>query len=302
MLRHLVPRAGIEYYYYDQLGSFRSDQPHDPTLWDLARFVDEVEQVRQALQLDSSNFVLLGQSWGGILAMEYAIHHQEHLKGLVVSNMMSSARLYNAYANDVLMPSMDQSVLAEIKRFEAEGTTDDPRYEQLLMEHHYVLHVCRMPIEEWPDPVNRALAHINPEIYVPMQGPSELGLAAPSRTGTAPVTFTTSTCPRSSSVPRTTPWTRHTCAGCPSSCPRVPTSTAPKAATCPCSTTPSTTSPGWSASCSPCRPRQVPDCRVTPGLSWMPWQWSRGRSGNWSVGADWTRWPTHLPCARWSVR
>jgi proline iminopeptidase len=170
------PGAGIEYYYYDQLGSFRSDQPDDPSLWDLPRFVDEVEQVRAALSLDSSNFVLLGQSWGGLLAMEYAVHHQEHLKGLVISNMMSSAPLYNAYANDVLMPQMDQTVLAEIKRFEAEGTTDDPRYEELLMEHHYVLHVCRLPVEEWPDPVNRSLAHINPSIYVPMQGPSELGL------------------------------------------------------------------------------------------------------------------------------
>jgi proline iminopeptidase len=109
--------------------------------------------------------------------MEYALHHQEHLKGLVISNMMSSAPLYNQYANDVLMPTMDQEVLAEIKQFEADGTTDDPRYEQLLMEHHYALHVCRLPIEEWPDPVQRALAHINPSVYVPMQGPSELGLS-----------------------------------------------------------------------------------------------------------------------------
>jgi proline iminopeptidase len=171
------PDVGIEYYYYDQLGSFRSDQPDDPSLWNLARFVDEVEQVRQALGLDSNNFVLLGQSWGGILAMEYAVHHQEHLKGLVISNMMSSARLYNAYATDVLMPTMDQEVLAEIKRFEAEHTTDDPRYEQLLMEHHYVVHVCRIPLDEWPDAVRRTFAHINPAIYVPMQGPSELGLS-----------------------------------------------------------------------------------------------------------------------------
>ena len=171
------PAAGIEYYFYDQLGSFRSDQPDDPSLWDLARFVDEVEQVRQALQLDRSNLVLLGQSWGGILAMEYAVHHLQHLKGLVISNMMSSTRLYNDYATNVLMPSMDQDVLAEIKRFEAEGRTDDPRYEQLLREHHYVLHVCRIPLEDWPDPVTRAFAHINPAIYVPMQGPSELGLS-----------------------------------------------------------------------------------------------------------------------------
>jgi proline iminopeptidase len=171
------PRAGIEYYYYDQLGSFRSDQPDDPELWNLERFVDEVEQVRMALHLDSSNFVLLGQSWGGILAMEYAVHHQRNLKGLVISNMMSSTALYNAYANDVLMPTMDQSVLEQIKQFEADQNTDDPQYQQLLMEHHYLHHVCRIPLDDWPDPVQRGFAHINPSIYVPMQGPSELGLS-----------------------------------------------------------------------------------------------------------------------------
>ena len=170
------PRGGIEYYYYDQLGSFRSDQPDDPSLWELSRFVDEVEQVRIALGLDASNFVLLGQSWGGLLATEYAVHHQEHLKGLVISNMMASAPEYNRYAREVLMPAMDQDVLADIQRFEAEGTTDDPRYEELLMAHHYQQHVCRIPVAEWPDPVLRGLAHINPSIYVPMQGPSELGL------------------------------------------------------------------------------------------------------------------------------
>jgi proline iminopeptidase len=171
------PQAGIEYYHYDQLGSFRSAQPDDPSLWQLPRFVDEVEQVRRQLGLDANNFVLLGQSWGGLLAMEYALHHQDHLKGLVISNMMSSAPRYNAYANDVLMPALDQDVLAQIKDFEARGATDDPRYEQLLMEHHYVLHVCRLPLDEWPDPVVRSLDHINPAIYVPMQGPSELGLS-----------------------------------------------------------------------------------------------------------------------------
>jgi proline iminopeptidase len=171
------PRAGIEFYYYDQLGSYRSDQPDEPSLWELTRFVDEVEQVRIALGLDRSSFVLFGQSWGGLLATEYALHHQQHLKGLVISNMMSSARLYNAYATDVLMPTMDQDVLRQIKAFEREGTTDDPRYEELLMEHHYALHVCRLPLDQWPDPVVRALAHINPSIYVPMQGPSELGLS-----------------------------------------------------------------------------------------------------------------------------
>lgn len=171
-----LPAAGIEYYYYDQLGSWYSDQPDEPELWDLARFVDEVEQVRLALGLDSGNFFLLGQSWGGILAMEYALHHQDALKGLVISNMVSSCPAYNDYAVNVLMPKMDQEALAEIKGMEARGHTDNPRYMQLLTEQHYVHHVLRMPADAWPDPANRGLAHINQDIYVKMQGPSELGL------------------------------------------------------------------------------------------------------------------------------
>jgi proline iminopeptidase len=176
------PAAGIEYYYYDQLGSAWSDQPVDPELWTIPRFVDEVEQVRQALGLDRDNFYLFGQSWGGMLAIEYALEHQEHLKGLVISNMMSSGPAYNAYAERVLMPSMDQAALAEIKHLEATGATDDSRYMELLVPHHYERHVLRMPAEEWPDPVNRAFAAINQAIYVPMQGPSELGAGGVLRT------------------------------------------------------------------------------------------------------------------------
>ena len=172
-----LPAAGVEYYYYDQLGSAWSDQPDDESLWDLDRFVDEVEQVRRALGLDRSNFVLYGQSWGGILAMEYALAHQEHLRGLVISNMMSDVPAYNAYARDVLMPTMDQEALAEIQALEAKGDTENARYMELLYEHHYVQHILRMPLDEWPNPVQRAFAAINPAIYVSMQGPSELGIA-----------------------------------------------------------------------------------------------------------------------------
>jgi proline iminopeptidase len=170
-----LPGAGVEYYYYDQLGSAFSDQPDEPDLWDLARFVDEVEQVRQALGLDRTNFYLLGHSWGGILGIEYALRHQQHLKGLVVSNMVASIPAYNEYAERVLMPAMDQAALAEIKQLESAGDTANPRYMELLMPHHYVEHVLRMPAGEWPDPVHRAFARLNHDVYVPMQGPSELG-------------------------------------------------------------------------------------------------------------------------------
>src|SRR5580693_6615275 len=131
-----LPGAGVEYYYYDQLGSGFSDQPDEPSLWELDRFVDEVEQVRRALGLDRRNFVLYGQSWGGILAMEYALAHQEHLRGLVISNMMSSVPAYTAYAEQVLMPAMDPGALAEIKALEAAGDIENPRYMELLVPHY----------------------------------------------------------------------------------------------------------------------------------------------------------------------
>jgi proline iminopeptidase len=128
--------------------------------------------------LGRENFVLYGHSWGGILAIEYALAHQEHLRGLVISNMMASAPAYTAYAEQVLMPGMDADVLAEIKRLEAAGDTDNPRYMELLVPHFYEQHSLHMPADQWPDPVQRGFVHINPEIYVPMQGPSELGMSA----------------------------------------------------------------------------------------------------------------------------
>lgn len=169
------PQAGIEYYYYDQLGSAYSDQPDEPSLWDLPRFVEEVEQVRKALGLNRDNFYLLGQSWGGILGIEYALKYQRNLKGLIISNMMSSIPAYNDYAKKTLMPAMKPEVLAEILRFEAAKDYENPRYAELLVSNYYVHHILRMPPAQWPDPVNRTFARLNKKIYVPMQGPSELG-------------------------------------------------------------------------------------------------------------------------------
>ena len=170
-----LPAAGIEYYYYVQLGSYYSDQPNEPDLWEIPRFVEEVEQVRQALGLERGNFYLLGHSWGGVLAIEYALKYGQNLKGLIISDMMSSIPKYNEYAQKVLMPAMDQTALAEIKRLEETGQTGNPRYMELLMPHHYEKHLLRMPAAQWPEPVNRTFKHLNPAIYVPMQGPSELG-------------------------------------------------------------------------------------------------------------------------------
>ncbi|MGH7919678.1 MAG: hypothetical protein ACREQM_07005 [Candidatus Dormibacteraceae bacterium] len=91
---------------------------------------------------------------------------------------MASAPAYNAYVREALMPPMDQEALAEIQALEAAGEAGNPRYDKLLMEQHHVHHVIRMPVEDWPEPVVRGFAHINPAIHVRTQGPSDLGIAA----------------------------------------------------------------------------------------------------------------------------
>lgn len=88
------PKEGIEFIYYDQLACGNSDNPGDTSLYDLNRYVDEVEQVRKALSLDKSNFYLLGTSWGGILGIEYALKYPDQLKGLIISDMMASCPEY----------------------------------------------------------------------------------------------------------------------------------------------------------------------------------------------------------------
>ena len=171
----VLPAAGIELYYYDQLGSHYSSQPDHPELWEIDRFVDEVEQVRQALALDADNFFLLGHSWGGILAIEYALQHQQQLKGLIISNMVWSIPDYNRYAEENFLSALPAEVLAELQAIEAAEDYDNPRYMELLIPYHYEQHVLRRPYAQWPDSVRRAFDHLNPKVYIPMQGPSELG-------------------------------------------------------------------------------------------------------------------------------
>ena len=168
-------REGFEFYEYDQLGSYYSDQPKDSSLWTTERFVEEVEQVRQAIGADSTNFYVLGNSWGGILALEYALKYQNHLKGLLVANMVASAPEYGKYADEVLSKQMNPEILAEIKAIEAKKDFANPRYMELLIPHFYQEHLCRL--KEWPDAVNRSFKHANEEIYTMMQGPSEFGIS-----------------------------------------------------------------------------------------------------------------------------
>jgi proline iminopeptidase len=170
-----LPKEGVEYYQYDQLGSGNSDAPKDDDLWTLPRFVSEVDQVRQAIGGTKDNFCLFGHSWGGILAIEYALAHPGEVKCLIISNMVASIPAYNDYADKVLKPQMEPASLKLVEQLEAEGKTDDPRYMGVLIPQFYEQHILRKPAAEWPDGLNRAFAKLNRPLYTLMQGPSEMG-------------------------------------------------------------------------------------------------------------------------------
>ncbi len=174
---NFLPAEGIEFIYYDQLGCGNSDNPNDTSLWDLSRYVEELEQVRKALNLNKDNCYLLGHSWGGILAMEYALKYQANIKGLIISNMMASCPDYGKYADEVLAPQMDQKVLDTIRQIEKTKDFQNPRYMLLLESNYYVQHLCRMPLGKWPEPITRSLGKLNSSLYVTMQGPSEFGIS-----------------------------------------------------------------------------------------------------------------------------
>ncbi len=167
-MESFLPEAGIEFFYYDQLGCGNSDHPDDTSLWTLPRYTEEVEEVRRGLGLD--NFVLLGHSWGGILAMEYALNYQQHLRGLVISNMTAGAESYlkrTASLKQLLPPDK----LARLTALEAKQDYDNPEYGTIMMEHLYPKMICR--IQPWPEPVDRTFRLLNQTIYNQMQGKSE---------------------------------------------------------------------------------------------------------------------------------
>lgn len=175
-MESFLPKEGIEIIYYDQLGTGFSDNPNDTTMWDLPRYVKEVEQVRVALNLNKDNFYVLGHSWGGILGMQYALKYQQNMKGLIISNMMASCPEYVKYSK-ILEKQMNPIVLKEIKAIESKKDYANPRYMELLMSNFYNEHILRMPINQWPEPVTRSMSKSNSSLYITMQGPSELGLS-----------------------------------------------------------------------------------------------------------------------------
>ena len=151
---------------YDQLGCGRSDQPDDTSLWRVERFVEEVGTIRRELELDRVH--LLGQSWGGMLAIEYALTQPKGLVSLILASTLSSMPLWISETNR-LRRELPPDVQATLERHEAAGTTDDPEYQQTMLAF-YERHVIR--VVPMPANVKRSLDQAG-QVYFTMNGPSE---------------------------------------------------------------------------------------------------------------------------------
>jgi proline iminopeptidase len=169
VMESFLPEAGVEFFLYDQLGCGNSDIPEDTSLWTLPRYLSEVEEVRQGLGLD--HFVLYGHSWGGILALEYALHYQQHLKGLVISNMTAGTQAYLRRTSKLKSTMLNPAQRLQLEALERGKDYDNPAYEQLMMEVLYPQMICR--VQPWPEPLTRSFRELNTKIYEQMQGKSE---------------------------------------------------------------------------------------------------------------------------------
>ena len=116
---------------YDQLGSGDSDWPEDPSLWQVQRFIDELETVRTTLELGSVS--LYGQSWGGMLALAYALDFPQNVEALVLSNTYANGRAYLLDISDHRV-SLGAERHAAMLRHEGAGTLEDPEYLDAVAE------------------------------------------------------------------------------------------------------------------------------------------------------------------------
>jgi proline-specific peptidase len=154
---------------YDQLGCGNSDHPHDPSLWNVDLFVQEVNAVRNSLALQEIH--LLGQSWGGVLAQEYLLTKPDGVKSLILANSTASTKRWIAEAN-LLRAKLPEEIQQILQEHEDAGRLDNPAYLSAT-EIYYRRHLCRLMT--WPDCLQRTLDQLNqdPEVYNTMWGPTE---------------------------------------------------------------------------------------------------------------------------------
>lgn len=154
--------------FYDQLGCGLSEKPSDTSLWRIERFVHEIDEVRAALNLDRIH--LLGQSWGGWLAIEYMLNKPAGIVSLTLASTSASTAEFVGEANR-LIDELPAEMRDAIREGDHEQSYDSPEYVR-AMDEFYQRHVCRL--DPWPDPMLRTSANLDGNaVYLTMNGPNE---------------------------------------------------------------------------------------------------------------------------------
>ncbi len=158
--------------HYDQLGNGRSThlRHRGAAFWTPELFLAELQTVVQELGV-AGNYMLLGHSWGGLLAAAHAAGRPAGLRGLVVANSPAS---YPTWLAEMarLRESLPAGVDDVLRRHEDAGTTDDPAYHEAVRVFER-RHVCRLA--DWPRELTATLMEIrdDPTVYHTMNGPTE---------------------------------------------------------------------------------------------------------------------------------
>ena len=159
--------AGYRVVAYDQLGCGRSDKPDDLSLWNVPRYVAELDHLLDTLALPRIH--MLGHSWGTFLAIDHTLRHPGRIASLVLADGAGDVPHLIAELHR-LRASLGPETVAMMQRHEAEGTLDHPEYAAAVTILNY-RHVCRL--QDWPASLRRSLDDWNMAVYGTMQGPNE---------------------------------------------------------------------------------------------------------------------------------
>jgi L-proline amide hydrolase len=157
---------------YDQLGNGRSDHlpDADPSFWTVELLERELAALVEHLGI-AGRYHVLGQSWGGMLALLHALERPPGLLSVIAADSPASIADFVAGAND-LLEAFPRDVVETIRTGERTGETATPEFQAAVMEF-YKRHVCRL--DPWPDEVVRSFAAMesDPTVYGTMNGPTE---------------------------------------------------------------------------------------------------------------------------------